>query len=176
METRTIASALDSLGSVYYDQGNYELALRFFERSLGMRRAMDHKESIAATHNNIGTVHYKQGNYAAALEHYRKALAQFEAINAKSIEVAATLRNIGSAHYSQGNYDLALERYLKSLALDDELGNKDGLAGALSDIGLVQSSQGNSASRSNTTRGIEAAREMRDKVGTAAALHNIGSL
>jgi tetratricopeptide (TPR) repeat protein len=51
--------------------------------------------------------------------------------------MATNLGNIGIVHLYLSDYALALEYYGKALALDEELGNKAGVARHLGNIGNV---------------------------------------
>ena len=48
-----------------------------------------------------------------------------------------TMNNIGVLHYYRGEYDKALEHFDKTLTIQEELDNKERVAVALHNIGLV---------------------------------------
>ncbi|MCP4710260.1 MAG: tetratricopeptide repeat protein, partial [Planctomycetes bacterium] len=50
--------------------------------------------------------------------------------------------NIGLIHFNRGDYELALELYEKSLAIQEELGDKSGIAGSCYNIGLIHYERG----------------------------------
>ena len=62
------AGAWSQLGAIYYDQGNYGLAIQKFKR--GLKYKPDH----FILNNNIAGAYYKQGNNKRARWHWEKCL------------------------------------------------------------------------------------------------------
>jgi tetratricopeptide (TPR) repeat protein len=55
---------------------------------------------------------------------------------------AAALHHLGIIHQDQGRYDEAVEMYQKSLKIEEELGNRSGIASTLHQLGNVQYDRG----------------------------------
>ena len=79
-----IASSLHNIGLVYYNKGNYDEALLYYQKSLKIKYrvyGVDESQveeqgnsSIALSLNNIGNVYNAKGNYDEALLYYQKSL------------------------------------------------------------------------------------------------------
>ena len=50
--------------------------------------------------------------------------------------------NIGLIHRDQGDYPKALDLFQRSLKIEEEMGDKFGIAGSLTNIGLIYMEQG----------------------------------
>jgi len=56
--------------------------------------------------------------------------------------LADALNNIGYIYQSQGDIQKGLKYYFKALKIDEELGNKNGVATSLNNIGAIYKNQG----------------------------------
>jgi len=146
-----IAICLGNIGIVYWRQGDYPKALEHYFKALKMDEELGDKSDIAADLSNIGLVYYDQGDYPKALEYYFKALKMAEELKYKQLQ-ANTLGNIGNVYVEQGKahpnpsqreglFNRALEYYTKALKMDEELGNKNGIAVNLGNIGSLYTEQ-----------------------------------
>jgi tetratricopeptide (TPR) repeat protein len=54
-----LASTYNNIGNVYSDQGNLELALEMYMKSLNIKKAHygDNNFNLASTYDNIGTIY-----------------------------------------------------------------------------------------------------------------------
>ncbi|MCB9244786.1 MAG: tetratricopeptide repeat protein [Flavobacteriales bacterium] len=163
-------------GIANYVQGNYSLALEYFQKSLSIQEAVGDKKGIAKNLNNIGLIYVNQGNPPRALESFQKSLAIKEELGDKK-GIAAILNNIGLIYHDQGNYPRALEYYQKSLAIKEELGDKKGIAGGLINIGIIYYGQANyPRALEYYEKSLTIFEELGDKVGIATNLGNIGHI
>ena len=56
-----IFNNLNSIASVYYEQGNYPLSLNYFNQSLHIVKKLNDSIGIFRSYNNIGIVYRLQG-------------------------------------------------------------------------------------------------------------------
>ena len=68
------SQALNNIGVIYYNQGNYPEALKNYFAALKIREEIKDKKGIAASYNNIGNIYYSQGNYPNALKNHFASL------------------------------------------------------------------------------------------------------
>lgn len=171
---KELAIALRIKGILYYYQGNYIEALRYYSKALEIFSSIKDKEQIAATLNNIGLVYHEQSNYPKALEYYFKSLKIEEELGDK-ISVAITFGNIGIIYDEQSNYSKALMYYFKALQIAEELDFKELQANTLMNIGVVYRSQLNySEALKHYFKALKIAEELDRKQLQADILSNIG--
>ena len=91
------------------------------------------------------------------------------------IKLAGVLDNMGVVSNSQGDMALALKYHHKSLKLDEEIGNKYGIAQSLNNIGIIYQIQDDiSSALSYYQKSLQLREEIGDKQGIAYTLINIG--
>jgi tetratricopeptide (TPR) repeat protein len=100
-----IAASLNNIGSVYQSKNDYDEALRYYNQSLDMYRAIygniNHLD-IANSLNNIGSVYDSKNDYDKALRYYNQSLDINRAIhgNINHPDIAVILDNIRRVHSS----------------------------------------------------------------------------
>ncbi|CAM4841874.1 unnamed protein product [Rotaria magnacalcarata] len=135
------------LGWLKDDQGKYQEAVEFYEKSLEIKRKTlpDDDASLALTYSAIGLVYNNMGEYTKALKFYEKA----NKINLQSLppnhpHTASDCNNIGLVYDNMGEYSKAIEFYDKSLRIREISlpPNHPDLATSYNNIGLVYGSMG----------------------------------
>ncbi|HEX6647952.1 MAG TPA: CHAT domain-containing protein, partial [Pyrinomonadaceae bacterium] len=175
-DKKTLSNALNNIGLIYRDQGNYARALEYLEKSLTLSEALGDKLTISLTLNNIGATYGLQGNHSQALEYFQRALKLGQAADDKSI-IANALNNIGLTYHKYRDYPRALEYYQQSLALSEQLNNKRLTALTLNNIGRFYRDQGDHKRALDYYQQSLAIREKLDEpTGVAYALNHIGFL
>jgi tetratricopeptide (TPR) repeat protein len=112
------AAALNDLGLMLRDQGDYGQSEKLLEESLAMKRLLlgqKHPE-IALALNNLALVLWRKGDLAEAESTYRQALAmQRELLGEVHPDVANTLNNLAFVIYDTGDVHGALRTEGESL-------------------------------------------------------------
>ncbi|CAF1219629.1 unnamed protein product [Adineta steineri] len=142
------APIYNQLGSIKDDQGKYEEALTFYEKSLVIRQKTlpPNHPDLAKSYNNIGLVHYNMGNYPKALSSLEKALEiQQHSVPSNHPDLATTYNNIGEVHRNMGNHPKALVSHEKALKIRQQSlpPNHPDLASSYNNIGNVHAGMGN---------------------------------
>jgi len=89
--------------------------------------------------------------------------------------LGTTLNNIGFLASNQGDYKRALEYYKKGLTIDEELGEKQGMALSLGNIGTAYQALGDiTKALGFYNKGLMIMQEINNQQGVAQALNNIG--
>ncbi|CAF1346237.1 unnamed protein product [Adineta steineri] len=136
------------LGWIKGDQGKYEEALTFYEKSLAIRHKIlpaNHLD-LAQSYNYIGNVHSDMGNYPKALSSYEKALEiRQQSLPPTHPDLASSYNNIGNVHRRMGNYPKALSSHERALEIRQQSlpPNHPDLASSYNNIGNVHRSMGN---------------------------------
>ena len=105
--------ALNTLGIVFGQSGDYASALRTF---LALQRLCDESgepRGVAEALNNTGGAYFNLGDHAQALEYHLLALAAFSRLQDEEGEVQA-LSNVGLVYFERGRFKEALGAFVKA--------------------------------------------------------------
>jgi len=182
------AANFANISLVYMDQGDYPHALEYSFKALRIDEELGNKKGIAYDYGNIGTLYDELGDHSNALKYYFKSLKLSEELGDKNIR-ANNLSNIGLVYAMRGGhskahprvrdslYDRALEYYFNALEINEELGNTNGIALNLGNIGGVYQFQDEFPKALEFyVKALKMNEEMGIKIGIAVNLGNIGSL
>ncbi|HLP28214.1 MAG TPA: adenylate/guanylate cyclase domain-containing protein [Candidatus Didemnitutus sp.] len=170
------AAAERALGILHNILGDYEEALRCFNRSLALFEELgDHKYAGKVT-MGIGLVHHHAGNRERALEYYHRSLAVHETLGDRSGAVNV-LGNIGALHSDWSNYPEALECYNRALAVLHELHDTPRIALVLGNLGNVYRATGNyPEALQYLHRALAHYQERGDRIGSAGVICSLGKV
>jgi len=117
-----IATTLDSLASIYFEQGKYLEAEPLYQQALTIR-----EQSLGPEHPDVATslstvAHLRyfihENTYDEAEQMFRRALAIREkALGKEHADVALTLQTLGHLYNYQGKYEQALVLYRQALEI-----------------------------------------------------------
>jgi predicted ATPase/DNA-binding NarL/FixJ family response regulator len=138
------ARALNGLGNLAYNQGDYEAAAASFEESLAIRRMLCDRRGIAGSLNNLGFVRCLQGHYAAGVRLLEECLALSRELDYE-IATAYAQGNLGVVAYEHGDAIRAQRLCEESLAIFRRLGDEWGMAVFLCHLGDVARLRGDDA-------------------------------
>ena len=83
----------------------------------------------------------------------------------------------GEIYRLRGNYVKSLEHHLKALKLEEEVGDENGRAASLNDIGIIYMQQGNySKALEHYLKMLAITNKLKNKKGIATSLANIGMI
>jgi len=115
-----VARACNSIGHMYYHQGQYDTALKIHEKALAIyivQLEADHPD-MATTYNYMGDVNLQQGHYDSALKMYEKALAiRIAKLGADHLDLAISYMGLARTHTRLNQYDTALEMHEKCVSV-----------------------------------------------------------
>jgi len=169
-----IASALNNIGSIYFNQGEYAKAIDYFTRILKIEEEIGDKDGITDALTYIGIIYQDKGDYAKAIDYYTKSLKIEEGIGDKD-GIADALNNIGIIYDVQGDYTKAMDYYTKSLKIKEELGNKKEIANCLNEIGNIYFKKGDVQSAIETYKEVvDICKENNNPKGISNAYTEIG--
>lgn len=157
---REISTVLRHIGTTHLLQGNYPLALRYFERVLRLDEEARDEMGIAYSLSYMGGTYRAQGRYEQALEHLERSLKLFEKLGIRD-GVARTQATMGGVYYLLGDSARALEYFRRSLELRERMDAKEGVAGSLLGVATVLAARGEYAQALETAeRSAEIARRI----------------
>ncbi|MBI2966947.1 MAG: tetratricopeptide repeat protein [Bacteroidetes bacterium] len=191
-----LAALYSNIGVIYVNQSEYLKALDFFSKAWKIDEELGNNFGIARHMGNIGNIYRtmpdtcysalglnKADRYAKTLDNYRKAL-QMDIENGNREGVARHLDNIGNtfmnlaernAKVSEAKQllDTALKYYFKAMKTDHEIGNRDGIARHLGNIGSVYMRIGNFT---EAEKYLFSAKSLADSIGAINILMKIAYL
>ncbi|KPK78989.1 MAG: hypothetical protein AMS25_14180 [Gemmatimonas sp. SM23_52] len=127
----------------YYREGP-EAAIRLWERSLTVCRALDDQACQATVLGDLGAGHYALGDLDRALRYYTRSLELATAAGDHRTR-GNVLGNIASVHKDRGEFAVAAEYYERALETRALTGDRRGEAADLNNLGLVRGSLGDLA-------------------------------
>lgn len=171
---RTEAMELNSLASLYRQQGKNQKALDDLNGALAIERRFHGRAGEAQSLNLMGRIYTDLGQEDKALELFNQILTVWREIGSRQGE-ASTLTNMGRAYSDLADEDKALELFNQGLIIWREVGGRGGEASALDGIGKVylDTSRGTEALK-YLTQALAIWREVGERGGEALTLNNMG--
>ncbi|MEH3106174.1 MAG: tetratricopeptide repeat protein [Sphingomonas fennica] len=120
-EPRGQAMALQNIGGIYTDAGDYDRVLRYYRESAEVYEG-DPALTLTA-HNNLGRAYRDLGRYDEAEREYQRALALARRIGSDVLE-EAILENLASAQVAAGRLDAGDASLARAWALNRRSGNE----------------------------------------------------
>jgi len=165
------AKALNYLGNVDLDLGDYPRARVRYEEALAIRRRRGDQEGTARTLNNLGLLEGFEGNWARARGCHEAAVAIWRERGDERL-TAISLANLGEALGSLGEREQAAAILAEAVALQRRVDNPRGLAYALESLGEVAFARGDlEGARAALTESLELFRQIGGERGAGFALH-----
>jgi signal transduction histidine kinase len=117
--------ALNYLGVIYRNLGDYKEALAYFSRGLEAAKRYNDKLQLGHSYNNLGSLHRLMGNGSLAIEQTFKGLKIFEEIKDSS-GIAFCALNLGVLYSNQKNYTKAIEYLQRVIDIRKKINDKPG--------------------------------------------------
>ncbi|CAF1428100.1 unnamed protein product [Adineta steineri] len=136
------------LGSIKANQGEYQQALTYYEKSLAIyeKTLPSNHSDLALSYMGIGNVYDNMGDYPKALSSHEKALViQQQSLPSNHLDLGASYINIGCVYKGMSDYSKALSYYEKDLAILQQSlpSTHPDLGMSYYNIGLVYKKMGN---------------------------------
>ena len=171
-----VATALNNLASVRFDQGDLAGAKALYDETLATYREIGDKGSIALALNNLAVILRSQGDLQAARGLYEEALAACQETGNRLGEASA-LNNIGGLLSTQGDLDGAKERLERALALRREMADQSGAAYALHNLASVFRKRGDlDQARKGYDEALAIRRQIGQKIGEVVSLNGLAKV
>jgi tetratricopeptide (TPR) repeat protein len=135
------------LGLAKNDQGEYQEAITFYEKSLEIYKKTlpPNHPNLGGTYSNIGNVYNNMGDYPKARSSHEKALAiSQQSLPSNHPDLGGSYNNIGVVYYNMGDYPKALSYYEKALEIKQQSlpSNHPDLGASYNNIGIVYDNMG----------------------------------
>ena len=170
------SQALNGLGTVYQELGQYDTALDDFQQALQGARDLGDADGVTGSRNNIATLYEAQGSLDQAWNLLQDSLAATNS-SGNRFEERAVLDNLGSVASDLGANDQALVFYNQSLALARDLGDRAGEGTSLNNVGATSIETGDfDGALAALTQALAIARETGYRALEQTVLSNLGRL
>ncbi|CAF1429628.1 unnamed protein product [Adineta steineri] len=138
------------LGMIKNDQGEYQEALTYYEKSRDIYEETlpSNDINLGNIYNDIGVVYEDMGDYPKALSYYEKALSiQQQSLPSNHSDLALSYIGLGNVYEKIGDYPKALSSYEKALEIQQQSlpSNHPHLGMSYNNIGRVYENMGNYA-------------------------------
>lgn len=124
--------ALDQIGAKYRNVSKFKEAVDLHEEALRLAEEANNTELKVRALNMLGVVYRRTDAIKTALDYNQKALELAEEVENPSHHIKrninVSLNCIGNLYQTLEQYDLAILQFRRALKLEEELGNKLGLA------------------------------------------------
>ncbi|HYG51759.1 MAG TPA: tetratricopeptide repeat protein, partial [Flavobacteriales bacterium] len=131
-----ISSSCANIGGIYLDQGNYELAEKYFTSAVSTKKEMNDLFGIASCYISLGIVQQSKNNFERALHFFNDALAIERKIQYKKGE-GTVLSNIGNIYSKEGEYEKSIENHKASLQIGNEIDDAEIKGAAFKNLGGI---------------------------------------
>ncbi len=119
---RTAVSMI-TIGSIYYSQRNYDMALNYFERALHNMEEAGNKQGISDALNNVALIYEEKKNFDKALEYHLLSLKMAKELKDKR-GIAASYHNIAEVYKSLENFSTAIKYFDSCIVSAKEMDGK----------------------------------------------------
>ncbi len=130
-DTQNKPPILVNLGNVFYSQGDYVLALKYYSEAESLARSIGDSQRLCGSLNNIGLCYCALGRYELA----RNAFTEVINLKPTTEILAASVNNLGSIYDLTSDYISAIKAYKTALRKYKRLGLKSKISNCLTNIG-----------------------------------------
>jgi tetratricopeptide (TPR) repeat protein len=123
-----------NLGSAYYNLGQVEYAITYYDQALAISREIGDRRNEGAWLGNLGLAYASLGQVEKAIEYYDQALTIARDIGDRQKE-GIWLGNLGLAYRDLGLVEQAIEYYEQALAISREIGDRRNEGALLGNLG-----------------------------------------
>ena len=174
-EQRDRAWSYNAMGGSYLHLGNARVAAGYFEKALGIFRAIGDRRGEGAALGNLGVAYAALGDARRAIGYHEEQLTTVRAIGDRRGEGAA-LNGLGVAYAALGNARRAIGYYEEQLTTVRAIGDRGGEGAALNGLGLAYAALGDTRRAIGYYEGcLKLHRAIGDRRGEGAALGNLGN-
>jgi tetratricopeptide (TPR) repeat protein len=124
-----------SIGSVYYEKGEFPQAVEYFLEAVKLYIEQKDYNVAAGVYSNIALVYNSLNDYENALLYNHKALEILPNKPEFDGRRAYVYNNIGMIFEREGAYEKAKSNYLKSLEIHERMNDKNGIISCNSNLG-----------------------------------------
>lgn len=175
-DQRGSAIAVQRIGDVFYDKGDFENARKRFEGSLATFRRLGAQQNTSSALNRIGNVYYEISNLEQARTYYEQSLKIDREIGDKA-GIAGGLGNLANVLDGLGDLKGAVQLQRECLQAFTDVGDKRGMGSTLNNLGVVLQEIGDLPNaKLNYEQAIQVQKETAHRRGEAFATFGLSDV
>jgi len=116
-----IAEKMLQMGSLFFNTGNYDVAIQYYEKAFSFRDFENDKRALMYASNTLGLAYQRVQQYEKAVERFEQSYQLSNELGERFWS-ALTYGNMGAVYFEQGRYDDALGHLLFDIDVSQELG------------------------------------------------------
>ncbi|RXJ52589.1 tetratricopeptide repeat-containing sensor histidine kinase [Gelidibacter gilvus] len=173
--------AMNKLGEIYRNKSLYDAALKSHQKAEELAKIANNIELEVISLNMMGVVYRRMDFIKPALDYHKKALDIAKSIKNPSEElmlsIAVSQNSMGNIYLTLKQYDLAIDQFEKSLVIENQLGNKLGLAINYHNLGYADEAKGLlDLALKNYERSLNYNEQIDSEVGRVICYNSIGQI
>lgn len=170
------AKALNGIGILAGEQGDFGGARTYFEASLQLARELEDPERIGAALSNVGNLALYEGDYERANSAYTESLELQRQVG-NYAGAAIALENLGCVALAQGNGEAAVSLLEEAEGLGRRGRDRHVLASVLRELGRALLDRGDlDRARAALEESLSLDRQLGQRHGIAECLEALGAL
>ena len=173
--------ALNKLGEIYRNKSLYDTALKTHQKAEKLAEEASDIEMTVISLNMIGVVYRRMDLIKPALDYHKRALDIANAVKNPSLDlqrsIAVSQNSMGNIYLTLKQYDLAIEQFEKSLVIENQAGNRLGLAINYHNLGYADEAKGLlDLALKNYKRSLDYNEQIDSEVGRVICYNSIGQI
>lgn len=170
------AKAAQSLGGLYFRNGNYENAKSTFIEALSHYQNARNNKGVADVTTSLANTFYAQGNLVQASQYYLNALRYYEEVNDNS-GMVTIFSALSTIYARQNNFSKSTEYSIKATQLFEKSSDKFRALVGYDQIGNSYLRQNDlSKARQYFRKSLQLYTELKNEAGIASTLNQLGDI
>ncbi len=129
------ASILSNLSLIQNKLNNYDKSIEYLNRALDIHKTKGNRKGQSNVMNNLGIANFEKGDLRTAKKYFEQSMSIKRELNNDDPGLMGIYNNLGVIAKREGDSAKAIEYYKTALDLAIKLGDKEGEATALNNIG-----------------------------------------
>lgn len=173
--------AFNKLGEIYRNRSFYDTALEMHKKAQKLAQEAHNIELEVISLNMIGVVYRRMDFIKPALDYHKEALDLANSAEITTPELKASIavsqNSMGNVYLTLKQYDLAIEQFEKSLVIENQTGNRLGLAINYHNLGYADEAKGLlDLALVNYKRSLDYNEQIDSEVGRVICYNSIGQV
>lgn len=141
-DLRDASRYLNEVADRYWEEKNYDDAIKYYNRSLEMNRKVFNENGIAGIESNLGMIYFDKGEYEESLVHFQ-ATYKYRYEHNEKASVVSALINMSVVYNKIKRYDDAIKVLEEAASTAREMNNLDQMRSCYGMLAEANTNAGN---------------------------------